>query len=661
MKYFTLLAALLLVVACGSKSDHGMFIDNPSSGGSGGRLGQAGSSGRSGSGAVSDAGASGASDEDSLAPIVEITAPDEIVSPNSKGVLSAAQVKVLCSAKASKEPGANKVLSSSITIQMFGADGKQIGMNGSVLATDVSDEYQATFILTDVPSGRVSFLCSARDSGTSPRMSSAQVQTFVDHGPEVTLKNPAPSSAHALTPAILFKFSVQPAPLSSLDKQADVTSVSLKVNGVEIPDVAAQELPDSPGEYQISIDLSDLSVFNPTPTGSVPVRIVATNKRGTVRTSDMSFDVDSLGPVIQIVSPAAPNSFVGGKVTLAFTVTDTPAGVKPETVQVVLNSTPFFFDPKNGWTNSTPNSFSFTFDTKQFGVQVQLAVNIRADDLAGNSSDGASILYYLDNVPPIIDMAPPAIQELQYFSNTPICSESFLPLGNSPRDLDVVNNLARPRALLWDVGNSALGQDAFYYSDIDNRDSNTVPHLYFQPDTSKPLLKNADPTKHGAVCDAIADETLPLVTLVPLPPTGTAFHPASAASHDKICDAGTDTVRNTPSCSGTDIPRVIQHDGLVSKTVAAIYVIAPDDVQCAGTQFQLTNIAPKDGWVCAAVSAVDRTGNRSVSAPLRLCLDSDAAGTPECATTSVAPPSCVDDCIPPPHFSPLYGLIIRPH
>jgi hypothetical protein len=672
MKYFFLFGVLLvLAVACGSKNDHGGFIGTPSAGAAGaaGRAGHAGSSagGGSGAGVVSDAGAAGATEEDPLAPVVTITAPKEVADPNTKSVLTAPQVTVVCSAAGSSESGANKVLSSSVKIQMFGGDGKQIGMDGSVHATDNPDEYDAIFTLTDVPSGAVSFVCSASDTSTTPKTSSSTVATFVDHGPEITLKTPAPSSAHALSPAIDFKFSVLPAPLSDGDKQADVTTVSLKVNGVEITDVAAHEISGIPGEYLISINLSDPALFSPPPTGSVPVRIVASNERGTERTSDSSFDVDSLGPVIQIISPSVNNQFVGGKVTLAFTVTDTPAGVDPATVKVILNNVPFIFDKKNGWTNPTPNNFSFTFDTNQFGVQIQLAVNIRADDLAGNPSDGASILYYLDNVPPIIDMSPAAVQEIQFISSSKnLCSAPFLPLGDSPRDLDVVPTLTRPRALLWDEGNSAQGQDAFYYSDIDNSNTNTVPHLYFQTDTSKPLLKNADPTKHGAICNAIADETLPLVTLVPLQSIGSAYFPPSAPTYDGICMAGTETTDGTPSkaqCNGlSDLARVIQHEGPAAPATPVVYVIAPDNLQCTGTQFQLTNIASKDGWVCAAVSAVDKTGNRSVSRPLRLCLDSAAyAGSPPCATSSVTPPTCVDDCTPPRAFEPDHGLIYKPH
>ena len=669
MKYFALLGAVLFaVVACGS-SDHPTFIP-PSSddGGSAGRSNQAGSAGRAGSGVTSsDGGEAGASEGDSLTPLVTITAPKEITDPNTQDVITAPQVTVVCSATASKESGANKVLSSTVKIQMFGADGKQIGADGSVHATDNQDEYNAVFTLTDVPSGAVSFVCSASDSSPSPKTSSSTVATFVDHGPEVTLTNPVPSSAHALSPAIVFKFSALPAPLSTKDKQADVTSVSLKVNGVEIDDVAAAEDPANPGEYQISLDLSDTSIFHPTPSGSVPVHIVATNKRGTVRTFDASFNVDSLGPVIQIVSPAVPNSFVGGKVTLAFTVTDTPAGVDPATVQVVLNGTHFFYDPKNGWANSSPDNYSFTFDTHQFGVNIQLNVNIRADDLAGNSSDGASILYYLDNVAPTIDLVPPDLQEVQYLSPTQSsCSAPFSPLGDSPRDLDIVKTVIRPRALLWDEGNSALGQDAFYFSDIDNKDTNTAPHLYYQTDPTQPLLKNADPTKHGALCDTIADETLPVSVLTPLPTSGSAYFPASAPVYAGICSAGTDTPTSTSAirlCNGqSDLTRVIQHDGPLSPAVSAVYVIAPDALQCTGTQFSLTTIANKNGWICMAVSAVDRTGNRAVSAPLRLCLNSPENGDPpSCATSSETPPTCVSDCVPPKHFDPVQDLIFRPH
>lgn len=653
-----------LIAAC-SSTDKAEILGPGSNGGAGGAGGgsnRAGAGGKAGS--SSDAGEAGAPDTDELAPTVSITSPIAARDPNKDEVLTGADIKVLCSAVGSSAAGASPVQASTVKIQMLGADGVQIGADGKVSSTDNSNEYTATFILTDVPAGAVSFRCSASDQSSAPRSATGSVRTFVDHGPTVTLKSPAPGSAHPLSPALLFKFTVAPVALADNDESEEVTSVSLRVNGVTIDGVPAHELPGKAGEYEISIDLNDTSVFTPVPSGSVPVRIVATNKRGTTRTSDSAFNVDSLGPVIKIVSPAVPNQFIGGKVTLSFTVTDSPAGVDPATVQVVLNGTPFTFDPKNGWVNPMPNSFLYTFDTKNFGNnKVQLNVNFRAKDLAGNASDGEAIIYYLDNTPPVIDLAPPALQEVRRVNETTRqCSTSFLPLGEAPRDLDTIVDLVRFRALIWDFGNVANGQDAFYFSDVDNSNSNTVPHLYFQTDPTKPLLKFSDPTKQGQVCDTIADESLPLATLVPLLPTGNAVYNSTAPIADGVCVAGNDSPAQAPFlCAGTsDLRRVIQRETTLAATsVPAVYVIPSDALQCTGTQLQITNIAPKDGWICVAVSATDKTGNRAVSAPLRLCLDSaEYPGSPPCAVSSTAPPSCVSDCVAPAHFTP--GYIARP-
>jgi hypothetical protein len=666
----------VLLASCSSDKP-GNFISSNSNGGSsatGNRPGTAGSSGvgagtrggaagTSGKEETSDAGDSGTTENSRLAPTLEVTTPKPVADPNKGEVITDSQVVVTCLATASKEAGATPVLTSSLRIQMFGDDGQQIGMDAAAHPTDKPNEYTASFALTDVPNGAVSFTCLATDQSSPPHMGSDTVATFVDHGPAITLTNPEQGSAHAIAPAILFKFSALDSPLTAKDEKAGVSSVTLKVNGLDLGDMASSELPGMPGQYQRSIDLGDPAVFSPTPTGPVPVRIVAKNERGAIRTSDFSFTVDNLGPTIQITAPPTPNQFIGGKVTLAFTVSDVPAGIAANTVKVIFNSgAPIVYskDDKN-WAHPSDTVFTYTFDTKNFDSKISLAVMIRADDVAGNASDGASIQYYVDNVPPIIDMAPPQVQELKPFAaNVSVCSEPFFPLGKSPKDLEIVGSVTRLRALLWDEGNAADGQDAFYFSDIDNSNTNTIPHLYFQTDTSKPLLKNSDPTKHGEVCNAIADETLPFLTLVPLPPTGLASYKSTVTPIPGVCEAGTESQDQTKLCGGnSDLTRVIQHElGLSTPVVAAVYVIPPDAFQCTGSQFELTNIANADGWVCAAVTAIDRTGNRSVSAPLRLCLDADPpnvgsakyAGSPPCAVSSIAPPSCVQDCVPPQGF-----------
>jgi hypothetical protein len=663
-----LVCGFALVAACGSdKRDN--FIGPSGSGGSSATGNRGGGGGRSAAGSTADSGSAnagegGATDENPLAPNVEITSPKSVSDPNSDEVLTEPQVVVTCVVAPSTEAGAKKVLASSVRMQMFGADGKQIGADGNVHSTQMANEFAGSFALTDVPNGALSFTCSASDESTPPNFASTTAATFLDHGPTVALEKPEQGSAYPINPPILFRFSVNDAPLSAADKKADVVSVALSVNGVSFGDVTSHAVDEMPGEYQLPIDLADPALFTPPPTGSVPVRIVAKNKRGVARMSDFSFNVDNLGPVIQIVSPPTPNQFIGGKVTLSFTVTDVPAGVAPGTVKVVLNNTPFTYskDDKN-WSHGSENAFTYTFDTKNFGMSVILAVNIRADDLAGNSSDGAAIQYYLDNAPPTIDMSPPRLQERQTVSSTKsICSEPFYPLGDSPRDLEPLVTVERFRALIWDEGNHAQGQHTVYFSDVDNSNTNTIPHLYLQTDTSKPLLKYSDATKHGQVCNAIADETLPFLTLVPIQPRGSAFYPPQAAHDPAECDAGTDTQPPNKLCSGnSEMTRVIQHElSLATPAVPVIYGVTGDDTQCTGADTQITNFATQDGWICAAVTAIDMTGNRSVSAPLRLCFDSDQIpGTPACATSSVEPPSCVEDCLPPPHFAP--GIIDKPH
>lgn len=673
VKYSVFGCAFASLAACGS--DKPTNFIGPNNGGSsatGNRAGSAGASGRGGAGGMAgesgDAGETndgdaGQTGNSALAPKAEITTPKPNLDPNQGDVITDPDVVVTCRVAASTEPGAKDVLSSSIRFQMFGADGKQIGMDAAGHLTDHANEYTTSFSVIDVPNGAVSFKCLATDQSSPAHSTSDTVATFVDHGPTIALKNPEQGSAHAIAPAILFKFSALEAPLTEEDDKASVSSVTLKVNGVDLGEVTGNQIAGMPGEYQRSIDLGDPSVFTPAPTGSVPVRIVAKNKRGAVRISDFSFNVDNSGPTIQITAPPKPNQFVGGKVTLVFTVTDSPAGVAANTVKVILNNgQPFVYSKDDkSWAHPSENTFSYTFDTKNFDSKISLSVNVRADDLAGNASDGASIQYYVDNVPPIIDMAPGLVQELKVSGTKSICSEPFFPLGKSPKDLEVVASVTRLRALLWDEGNAADGQDAFYFSDIDNSNTNTIPHLYFQSDTSKPLLKHSDPTKHGQLCDAIADETLPFVTLVQLSDqTGAAYYKSTLAPIEGVCDAGSETQEPQKLCSGnSDLTRVVQHEfGLSTPVVPVVYVIPPDSFQCTGSQFELTNIADADGWVCAAVSAVDRTGNRSVSPPLRLCLDAAPpnatstkyAGSPPCAISSVEPPTCVQDCVPPQGF-----------
>jgi hypothetical protein len=54
------------------------------------------------------------------------------------------------------------------------------------------------------------------------------------------------------------------------------------------------------------------------------------------------------------------------------------------------------------------------------------------------------------------------------------------------------------------------------------------------------------------------------------------------------------------------------------------------------------------------VRASDKVGNRGISRPIAVCLDSSQIdGQPSCTTDlDEAPPDCSDACNPPPDFDP---------
>jgi len=658
MKYFALLGALLVVVGCGGQDHPPVAGEDFGSGGSSGRTsaGVGGKTGTSGAGGAAgdDAGAAGAqNDENPLAPVVEITSPLEVSDPDNGKVLTGSEVTVTCSATKSPEAGAQPVLGSSVKIQMFGADGKQIGKDGAVMSTSNANEYSALFVLTSVPSGVVSFTCSADDESTSAVTGTATVSTFYDAGPIIAITDPADKSAHPLG-AVQFKFSALPNVIATGDLDAGVNKVTLKVDGVDITDFSP--VTGTPGYYQTSIDLNDPIKFPSPPVGSVSVVITATNKRGTTATSNTTFVVDSTGPLITIVSPPTVGAqFVTGQVVFIFTVQDEVggSGVNPATVAVTVNTgTPVPYKEGNSWHLADDGkTFTYAFSVKDTSVNTQVSVSVEAYDNAGNKAKGASASYYVDTVPPIIDMDPPPLQEFD--STTTHCSELFDPLGDSPDDLATIPAVNNFRSLVWDEGNFIDSKNGIvFFSDVD---TTAGVRLYFQEDASKPLLKSDVP---GAVCNQIADLTLPFANLVPIAPAGAAYYDSKAPTPGACTDGG-DTVPPMRLCNqNSALTRVIQHEVATTTAVPVVYGLQGlTDSLCTGSQLDMTTKVTKDGWVCAAVAAQDNLGNASVSAPIRLCLDALAyPGTPACAGANPpAPPTCIpadpNGCTTPVRFT----------
>lgn len=682
-----------LLAACGSDKPT-TFIGNASGGSTGNRPGVAGSSsagsgGRGGAGSTGGseaAGRGGADATSPAAPVIEITAPAAAKDPNADTVLVDDQVTVLCTVEKSSVTGAKPVDPSTVKIAMLDADGKQLKTSAGA-PTDNDSEYSAAFVLTAVPSGRVSFTCSANDTAQPVHSGVATLETLVDQGPEITIGQPEDKSPHNLLGPMNVEFEVAPLPIATGDKQATVTGVSLLVGGVEIKTVEK-----SKGHYQASVDFSDKSLFNSPPSGSLPIVINASNGRKkpgkATATSAYGITLDGVGPVIALGLPAV-QAVIGPASILTFNVQDVGSGVDRSTVAVKLNEETKLFSATDGqWTwEDGSGAFSFKIGAAlaKNARDTQVTVNVLAKDRAGNASTGNSRVYNLDNRPPIVDLDPSNVYEVRPLSqDSNQCSDLFDPLGafdnslpldainGSPNDLSTVVNFGRFRSLVWDQTNSKLGEGESFLA-LTDKDS---VRLYVQANTDSPLL--ADDDKDGT-CDEIwtgsaphqlqaSDKPLPFLKLIAVQPTVNASPPYGGIAPDlSSCKAGGSLpfVRlcGAQGLGVSDMSVVIRHSVSVTPFEPVIYAVEPDSsplsIICTGKKWDVASaISAADGvgklgWVCLAARALDSVGNPGISSPLRVCLD-DGTNPDRCK--NVPPPSCTDSCTPPPHFA---GGLVR--
>jgi hypothetical protein len=631
-------------------------------GGSGGLGGSAGLSGSGGSG--------GSGGSSAGAPVVKVTSPSAVADATADGVLVGDTVSALCVATSSNDRGAKAVDPASVKIAVLDAT-NHVASELPGTPTNKTNEYKASFVDTSVPNGVISFRCTASDTSSPAKTASDTISTFIDHGPSITVTTPAPNAAYPLTGAVPFAFNVKPAPLATNDPAANVTSVTLNVNGVNIP---ITRNPSDPTGYNLAVNFNDTLLFPQPPTGSLPVEIKAKDSRVPVaaeRVESYHFTVDGAGPVVTLKKPM-DQDIIGGKVTMEFSVVDALTGVDPPTVSVELNQSIKRFSATDpNWTVNKAD-YTYTFDSANVaGSQVQVTVNITASDLAGNKSAGESVILYLDNFPPIVDLDPANVRETKALGGGLLCSESFDPLGSAASDGQKVLPFTLFRALVWDQTNSIAGQKVFYRATTDP----SSVYLYLQPDgPTVPLLINNDADPE---CDALninpGGKALPSLRLNPVTPTGAAFYnpladttaaPAMPGLTNPACTLGTDSNPPARLCTQnvSDLSVVIRHDAVTLEPV--VYGIGNrTGLECTGTGWelpsQLSGATQKEGWFCLAAVASDRVGNAAISAPLRICYDDTSTSyIPSCAVQSEPPPSCTDGCTPPAHFRP---TILGPH
>jgi hypothetical protein len=666
------LAGLLGAAAACSGSDKPSIFVSGGSGGVAGTLSDAGGKGGRTSGTTgggtAGSGGSGGETTSPLGPQVSITNPVPASDPNADPVVLGDQVTVLCSATASTMAGAKPVDTSTIKIALLDGAGATV-KSVSGVSTQNADEYSASFVLTEIPSGPIGFKCTASDTASPAHLGSGSVETLLDNGPDITIGQPVAASPHNLLTALDVEFTVAAAPISADDAQADVSAVTLQVagKGIDLPFKGV-------GHYKTSVDFTAL--FPSPPTGMTPILITATNKRAkphaVTNTLSYSFVLDGAGPVITLNSPA-PGSVVGPATVLAFTVTDAGSGVDKSTVVVKLNDAAYVYDPADLlWSTDDAGNYTYKMGNRlQDPSQSQVTVNVLASDNAQNASKGNSRLFNLDTTPPTVDLDPPLTYLIRPGNDpaTNQCSDLFDPVGSgAPNDLSTITNFGRFRSLVWDQTNGKLGQDTYYYALVDQ----ASVRLYVQPDTTQPLLRGpagkacneiwtgtipnqrnpADPPLQFVALNALPSETTPLgsvdwavnATLLPGDPD---CKPGSMSTSLKLCNGH------------SDMSILLHHPVVKNPHEPVIYAVQPDPANplsptCTGGQWDVATATtpagtttPKLGWICMAARAVDTVGNIGISAPLRICLDDGTKGSARCAGTP--PPSCTDNCTAPSH------------
>ena len=353
-------------------------------------------------------------------------------------------------------------------------------------------------------------------------------------------------------------------------------------------------------------------------------------------------------PLIVLVTPA-PGTIVRGTVRIEATVTDSD-GVMD--VRATVGAQTIVF---TRITAGQPGFQGF-MDTVPLAGLVSPTIIIRAVDTIGMSSTlGFQVI--LDNVGPLSSLDPANVRTTAPLAipmpNQDLCSKDFDPLGpDAPDDGEAVPQLFELRARIADLGNTGTLNSTLF---IPNAGVANV-QLYVFDDTTKPLVVD---TNADGFCDAInpniVPATIPMLaneaavsSLAPIAPTGAG---------DFMSDVFGGTNGGTPPACQSDPAATMPPAALcLGEPGATVVIRTPftgltqiygmpviDTFNCLGFAFDARATGISDGWACVAVKTTDGVGNTSVSAPLRICIDSDLSGT-EChpnGTTNLAlAPNC---------------------
>lgn len=597
-------------------------------------------------------------------PEVEITDPAPATDPNDDTLITTDRLVVRCRATRSSASDSRPVDTDSVAIVRLDESGAVV--ESPAVTTDGS-EYRASFELSSVSNGPVRFRCLASDTSDEPRCGVAELDTLLDLGPVIEVVMPNDGSTHRDRMNLTYR--ITEAPVTDADMESEVASHTLTVAGKTI-DFMTEE---SPGQFHVSIDFTDRTIFEEEVAGEYELVITATNARtptAPIRRVARSFTVDSIGPSITVNSPTE-GALVGGRVRVEATITD-PAGVDPSKVQLRIGQETWTMAPDEG------DTYAVTFDAAAYpSTTAELTLNITAEDVVGNTRTVSRIVK-LDSRPPLVSLDPPYVREGVINSGVLRCSTLFDPVG--PEAVDdglVIGQDAVFRARVQDLGNGGItSTNAVTFLAGTNTTGSTK--LYLLDDVDTPLLVD---TNNDGVCDAINPAVEPssgntgtavVVDLVGINATGTAFFfrddevtepgtpPEAYGSVFNSCTPGTATTSPNLLC-GNNVPMTRVIPASIAGRPPAIFGKPPiTGSTCVGDAFDFTQ-SLSEGWACVAARSEDRLGNVGVSVPLRVCF-SDGVGPNPCPAelwNIVDPnlrPSCMGTCTAPPGFDQRPGL-----
>lgn len=340
---------------------------------------------------------------------------------------------------------------------------------------------------------------------------------------------------------------------------------------------------------------------------------------------------DATPPVIEVKNPEAGDA-LRGSIEVLVTVTDASP---PLTVTATISNLEIDM-VRIGATDD----YRGTIDTVTLAGLVAPTILVRATDNGGLQSE-VGVQIVLDNEGPIASLDPPRVRTSRVLAGALQCSLDFDPVGNdAPDDGQVVAQLIELRGRVEDLSNTGT---------IDPTNSLFIPkagtdrvELYVFDDTTKPLVVDTD---GDGFCDDVNPNIVPaiqpmtaneaaVITLTPIDPTGAAFFGGDTfgGGANAGCNPGQEVQAPEPLCLGENITKIIQDDD----TAGEIFGIAPvdSDFNCLGFAFDARAANVSDGFACAALLVTDKLGNRRVSEPLRICIDSDLSGG-DCGGTAL--------------------------